>query len=373
MAGKKTSGVHLSWPRPNFTQCVSSHKQFMNTYRQALVYAHYEISAVELKKETIKYFKTLDATHPLLNKLKDLHENRFMVVGKYLYIVNHGGDLPEGILTGVLKSVNDIIEEQSGRVVTEIEDESAPVATIITIQDRLREKAASVAGEIEGWIDDFFTDKKTPVKSVEDFVQLFKGKDLKGPHMRHMQNIFDRRIKEAASAIAGDKDLLEGYSNLSKPELKKYDQFMQHLAKACVMMSEVAKVDRAPRLKKPPALEKVVSKLKYKKDDNTLGIVSINPLSIVSAKELWVYNTKTRKLAHYKAADASGFGVKGIGLLNYSTDSAEKTLRKPAETLAEFKKASKVKLRTFLKDLTTIDTPATGKFNEHCVLLRIDK
>lgn len=373
MAGKKKSGVHLSWPRPIFTQCVRSHKQFMSVYRQALTYAHYELSSSDLKKETQKYLKSLDAKHPLLDKISGLHENRFLVVGKYLYIINHGGELPEGILESVLLNLNEIIDNYTGIRTEEKSVEVKEETSTITIQDRLKEKATNVAGEIEEWIDNFFTDKKTPVKSVEDFVQLFKGKDLKGPHMRHVISCFERRTTEIAAAMDGDKDILEGYSNLSKPELKKYDQFLKNLATACSMMNQVAKVERAPRKKKPVALDKIVSKLKYKKDDNTLGIVSISPVDILGAKELWVYNTKTRKLAHYKSADIDGFGVKGIGLLNYSTESAEKTLRKPVESLAEFKKASKVKLRTFMKELTTIDTPATGKFNEHCVLLRVDK
>jgi hypothetical protein len=146
-----------------------------------------------------------------------------------------------------------------------------------------------------------------------------------------------------------------------------------NFSSACDMLQEVAKANRTPRKKKPVSQEKLVSKLKYKKEDPTLGIVSQNPVQILGSKELWIYNTKTRKLAHYKAIDERGLAVKGTGLENYSQDSKEKTLRKPAETLAEFKKASKVKLRTFLKDLSTVDVSANGKLNEHCVILRIDK
>lgn len=373
MAGKKkASGVHLSWPRPNFAICVKSNKQFMSNYRGALTYAHYEISASDLKKETLKYLRTEDPKHPMADKLKDINENRFMVVGKYFYLKNHGADLPDGILESVTKTLTDIVNENIGKETISVIEKEDKISGP-TIQDRLKEKACSVAGEIEGWIDDFFMDKKVTVKSVQDFIQLFKSNDLKGPHMRHVQSCFERRTQEISDAMGGHKDILEGWSNLSKPELKKFDQFLKNLSSACVMMNEVAKVERAPRKKKPVAIEKVVSKLKFKKEDPVLGIVSISPTSIVGAKELWCYNTKTRKLAHYKSSDNDGFGVKGIGIFNYSSESAEKTLRKPAESLAEFKKASKVKLRTFLKELSTIDTPATGKFNEHCVLLRADK
>jgi hypothetical protein len=99
----------------------------------------------------------------------------------------------------------------------------------------------------------------------------------------------------------------------------------------------------------------------------------MNPVHIIGAKEVWVYNTKTKKLAQYKAMDERGLLVKGASLDNYSSESAEKTLRKPADTLSEFKKASKVKLRTFLKELTTVDVPCAGKLNENHVILRIDK
>jgi hypothetical protein len=117
----------------------------------------------------------------------------------------------------------------------------------------------------------------------------------------------------------------------------------------------------------------LVSKIKYKKDDNQLGIVSLHPVQIIGAREVWVYNTKTRKIAQYKAADESGLTIKGAGLLNYTPDSVEKTVRKPVETLADFKKASKVKLRTFMKELSTVDISCNGKLNEHHVILRVDK
>jgi len=220
----------------------------------------------------------------------------------------------------------------------------------------------------------FSIDKKIPVKSIDDFINLFKSNNLKAPHMRFMREIFEHRTAEISEALAGkDKDLVEAYSNYTKPELKKCDTFNKNLLKACDMMQEVAKVERAPRKKKPVSQEKVVSKLKFKKEDSTLGIVSLNPVHIIGSREVWIYNTKTRKIAQYKALDERGLSVKGASLLNYSSESAEKTVRKPAETLANFKKASKVKLRTFMKELSTVDIPCGGKLNEHHVILRIDK
>ena len=389
MAGKKKqSGNFLAWPKPSFTNTVKTHKNFKSYYDGAILYAHYELSALELKREVVKYLHHLNSKHPLLDRVKDMSENRFTTIGKYMYVLNHGGDVPDTIMAGLMPALEKVINEDEARTAAANKEAaftgkaSADTATpesevcrpVISIQDRLREKAREVAGEVEGWIDDFCMDKKLPAKTIDEFVNLFKAADLKAPHMKYMRDSFEHRAAEISEALEGkDKDLIEAYSNFTKAELKKYDTFMKHLFKACDMMQEVAKVERAPRKKKPLSHEKVVSKLKFKKEESSLGIVSLNPVQIVGSKEVWLYNVKTRKLSQYKAADADGLTVKGASLLNFSADSVEKTIRKPAETLADFKKASKVKLRTFLKDLTTLDIPCGGKVNEHHVILRIDK
>ena len=381
MAGKKIVGSYASWPKPFFQLVVKTNKNFRSNYQGAMMYAHYELTGSELKKEVVKYLRTVDIKHPLLERIKDMNEHRFSVIGKYIYILNHGGELPDDILPGVLPSLEKVISEEEYRLANKKEvpvennTEPMPERAIVSIQDRLNERTREIAGEIEGWLDDFILDKKkSEVKTVVEFVNLFKASELKSPHMRIMHTIFERRSAEVENAVEGkDKDLTEGYSNFTKPELKKLNQFYKNLLSACVMLQEVAKVERAPRKKKPVSQEKLVSKIKYKKEDSSLGIVSLNPIQIISSKELWVYNTKTRKIAQYKALDERGLNVKGASILNYSSDSAEKTVRKPAETLAEFKKASKVKLRTFLKDLTTVDVPVSGKLNENHIILRIDK
>ena len=377
---KQLSQVYVGWPKPDFQYTVLTNKNFTRHFNNAMLYAQYEMTTAELKREVVKYLKTHHYS-TILDRIKDMNENVFVTFGKYMYLLNHGSDVPKNIMDNLIPALEKVVTEEETRLNNlakqksfEPPADSAPAKLVISIQDRIRDKAREIAGEIEGWIDDFVTDKKIAAKTIEEFVELFKVNDLKPPHLRCINTIFENRVNEIAEAASGDnKELTEAYSNFTKSELKKFDLFHKNLVKACVMIQEVGKVERAPKVKKPLSLDKVVSKLKYKKEDTTLGIVSMNPTSIVGAKEIWLYNTRTRKLSQYKAEDAAGLGVKGASLLNYSTESAEKTLRKPAEALAEFKKASKVKLRTFLKDLSTIDTPCTGKLNEHHIILRIDK
>jgi len=374
MASKTYGGI-FNWTTPPFASIVKTNKKFIANFHSAMMYAHYELSCLQLKKETITYLKKIDPKHPFLVKVEKMDENRFTTIGKYLYILNHGGNIPDDIMATIMPHLERIVQEEFGNSALSpaVAVDPAP-KLVISIQDRLKEKSHDVAGEIEGWIDDFYFDRKTPTKTVDDFVNLFKGYDLKSPHARIISEIFDKRSKEITLAIEGvDKDLAEGYSNYTKADLKKYDQFYKNLFKACNMMQEVAKVERTPRKKKPVSQEKLVARLKYKKEDSSVGIVSLSPVQIPGSKEVWLYNVKTRKLSHYKALDESGITVKGASLINYSSDSVEKTLRKPAEALAAFKKSTKVKLRTFLADLSTIDVACNGKVNEHHIILRIDK
>ena len=68
----------------------------------------------------------------------------------------------------------------------------------------------------------------------------------------------------------------------------------------------------------------------------------------------------------------SGLSVKGTTIIGFNeTESIQKTLRKPADQIKEFKSAGKVKLRTFLDEIKTTDTKLNGRCNPETVLLKV--
>jgi len=388
MAEKKQTGVFVMWSRPDFASIIRTDKNYRSNFHGAMLYAHYELSAIDLKKEVLKYLKHLDTKNPMIDRIKDIHENRFTTVGKYMYILNHGGEIPEDVSPKLMPAFEKIIydEEEKKNTINEaanylskeeVGDKSIDNGIkVVTIQDRLKEKAREVAGEVEGWLDDFCMDKKSSIKTVEEFINFYKSNDLKAPHVRYLRNIFERRCNEIINAVEeSDKDLIDGYSNFTKPELKKFALLHSNLLKACDMMQEVAKIERAPKKKKPISHEKLISKIKYKKEDKVLGIVSVNPTSMIGAKEIWCYNTKTRKITKFIADDLLGpLSVKGASIIGYNeVKSISKTLRKPAEQLAEFKKLGKIQLRTYMENIKSVEIKAKGKMNEDIIILKVDK
>jgi hypothetical protein len=138
------------------------------------------------------------------------------------------------------------------------------------------------------------------------------------------------------------------------------------------MLAQEAKVNRKPKARKAQPKEKVVAKMKYKKSDEPLKLVSVNPADIIGSKELWIFNTKTRKLGRYVADEYKDLGVKGTTITGFNaTTSVCKTLRKPEDKLKEFKAAGKVQLRKFLDGINATDTMMNGRINEETILLRV--
>ena len=135
------------------------------------------------------------------------------------------------------------------------------------------------------------------------------------------------------------------------------------------------------RKKKALSKEKLIGKIKYKIQDEKLKLVSIDPKDIIGANELWVYNTKNRKIGKYVASnidpkgmarDGTGLSIKGTTIIGFDEKlSRQKTLRKPEDSLKEFKSAGKVALRKFLDELTTTDTKLNGRVNSDTILLKV--
>jgi hypothetical protein len=68
----------------------------------------------------------------------------------------------------------------------------------------------------------------------------------------------------------------------------------------------------------------------------------------------------------------SGLQVKGTTIIGFrEEETIQKTMRKPADQLKEFKGAGKVALRKFMDDIKTTDTKLNGRINAETVLLKV--
>jgi hypothetical protein len=362
--------------------------QFHKHFRYAMEYYRLEADSKQFKPSVIKWMSLNGYTDQQIKTAKALKDHRFnSTIGAIAECLMRGmtpvredfnGGKSSVVWLG--NSISKIFED--GRYDIEPEEVEKKTVAQPSIQDRLREAAARMTDELEDAYEAFQINPDTFDPKAFKVLNLLKGKGAKAAHARIIKSFYISDLEELTEAVVGkDEQLKEGYSHRTKAQLKKLLAFLQEIDGACTMLMQEAKVERKPRAKKAKPVEKIVEKLKYKKSDEPLKLVSINPTDIVGASELWIYNIKTRKIGRYVAAnidpkgmarDGTGLSVKGTSIVGFNENaSVQKTLRKPQEQLAEFKAAGKVALRKFLDDIKAVDIKLNGRINEETVLLKV--
>jgi hypothetical protein len=240
---------------------------------------------------------------------------------------------------------------------------------VVSIQDRINEKVSEIAGELEGAIDTYIS---SDFKITPSPYAIMQDK-VKGIHANRLLETFKKRRAQFDEALnTEDEQLIEAWSCYTKSQLKKVVSFCDNIIVDIMKFLETATKSRKPRKRKQKSPEQLVAKMFYQKEYPPAGLKSEDPKKIIGSQQLWVYNTKTKKLGVYVAEDASGLSVKGSTILNFSeAKSITKTLRKPDEVVPKVIKEGKVYLRNVLTDLTTKEATLTGRINTDTILLRI--
>jgi hypothetical protein len=356
--------------------------EFLRHFHASMAWYRLESSAKELKPKVIDWMGRQGCTKADIAAFKKTKDNRCgTTMGAIAACLIKGmptirEDFNDGKDTSVwLRTrINEVIEQgkddsDDSEVVVEVKkDVYTP-----SIQERVREASMLMTEEIETAIEAFQTDPDAFEPKAFKVLNVLKAKQAKAAHTRIIRSFYERNLQELIEATTTkDEQLKEAYSHLSKAQMKKIIAFYQEVVSACDMLGQEAKVNRKPRAKKPTDKSKVVAKLKYKKTDEPLKLVSINPEDIIGAQELWIYNSKSRKLGKYVAEEFKELGIKGTTIIGFSENkSVQKTLRKPADQLKEFKAAGKVALRKFLDDINAVDTKMNGRINDEIMLLKV--
>ena len=356
--------------------------QFLRHFHSSMAWYRLESSVKELKPKVIDWMGRIGCTKEDISAFKKTKDNRCgTTMGAIAACLikgmpairedfNDGKDSSAWLRTEIARVISEGKDDKDDSdIVVEVKKD----VYIPSIQERVRDASMLMTEEIETAIENFQTDPEAFDPKAFKILNVLKAKQAKAAHARIIREFYTSDLEELQeAATTKDEQLKEAYSHLSKVQLRKITAFYQEIVSACEMLAQEAKVNRKPKAKKAVPAEKIVAKLKYKKADEPLKLVSINPADILGAKELWTYNTKSRKLGKYIAEEFQDLGIKGTTITGFSEPkSVQKTLRKPADQLKEFKAAGKVALRKFLEDINAVDTRMNGRINEDIILLKI--
>lgn len=261
------------------------------------------------------------------------------------------------------------IKQEKKKEQSEVDADTAVAK--LTIQDHLREKVSECCGELEGMFDDFV---QAGAKMSADFspIKLMRGLNISPNMTGTVSAVWELRLAEFNEVLEGeDADLVEGYSHLTKNQLKQCVKFCETVINDCNSYVQLKKVERKPRAKKAISPEKLTRKFKFMREFDELNLKSEAVTKLVGASEAWLYDTAKRKLIHVMADSHIGtFTVKGTAIVGFDAlATVQKTLRKPAEQI-KLVMGSKPTARKEFEGIKATETKFTGRGNENMIILR---
>lgn len=287
-------------------------------------------------------------------------------LGAMCKMILDGARWPEGSKEWADREVAKIMS-RGNETTEEKTEEPKKAPKVVDIAD-LR---AEIIGDIEEMEDEFIRTGKVP---NINFLSWLRQRGVPQSIVDDIIVYYAERLDEKLQAKEGkDRQLKEAYAHYKKKDWDNWISWYNKILTDLDAFKRVKEVTKKVRQVKPPSPAKLVKRLKYQKKDDDLKLESVDPTDLVGAKQVWVYNTKTRKLGVYHAMDEQ-ITVKGSTIIGWDPKtSVAKTLRKPKEQLKEFVGSSKIQLRTFLDKIKTTSINMNGRINAQTILLKIYK
>ena len=199
---------------------------------------------------------------------------------------------------------------------------------VISIQDRVREKASNFIGMFDEQIDrDGWT-----IDTYEWLTRYEVSPMIASRFIEHFKTISD----EANELLRKDcaPSLKEGYSHLTKDQIKQRATFYASIISDVERYVGNTRKQKAQRKPKPISIDKKLKNFKYMKECKDLKLSSIVPEKILGSQELLAYNTRYNTFTVFQALDRGGLDVAGTTIKNYneSTTATYRIGSKKSET-----------------------------------------
>lgn len=259
------------------------------------------------------------------------------------------------------RKIIDTVENHSS---AEKKETAAAPTNVISIQDRIRDKANDLIGDVEEMID------KGEQFSLYDWL---KANEIPATYAPRIAAYYAPVLAELLEATEGkDPQLKEGYKHFTKKQLEQRVLFFNSFIEDAERYADTTKKVRKPRKPRAVSVEKKLKNFKYQKEDNNYKIASVNPEKIIGCQELWTFNTKYKTLSVFRALDRGGLQVKGTSIINYDEKNSvtKRTGRKPEYYVDKVLNGGKVVLRKLTDEMKN-DAPLAYRINENTILLKV--
>jgi len=305
-----------------------------------------------------------------VKSLTKLSDGYFATAGAVAHMIMHRDIALDAREIGYMnKQYHRLVAMGADNTVEDGDDKSSAKA-VAGAKEKVKEDKARVElmthlGEFEGCVDSFFNGGSFDAKNY-----LVRN-SVKPAVTKQIAEVFKPLLKELKLAASGkDDQMSEGYSHLTSRQLKKFTEHVQSMISSCEVASAITKASRKPRAKKVKSPVDLVKAVKYLQTDELSDLTSIHPAKTVNAKEVWVYNAKTRRLFKYVPLDGMTLSIKGTTLINIDQEkSGGKIIRKPDVQLKGMQNMTSRPTNKVFNDIRSTMSRATGRLNEETLII----
>ena len=245
-----------------------------------------------------------------------------------------------------------------------LEDDVASTKVRISIQEAVENKARLFIGEtLEQLLDD-------GTYLSFNLADKLRADQMGQPQCKYIESWVSKKIVEMIDvAQSDDKEVKNAYKDIN---VKKLIKVLADWKQQVEQYANFKKANRKQVVRKPKTAAVQVKSIKFMVENKELGIKSIRPAEMIGKDQVWIYNTKYRKLTVFRASTRAGIQAKGSAIQNWDPETSEtRTLRKPDDTIKRVMEGGKLVLRKVMEELTTAKQDANGRFNEHTLIIKV--
>lgn len=186
-----------------------------------------------------------------------------------------------------------------------------------------------------------------------------------------------QRLRTELQELIDEKtpDLVEAWGQFSRREHRALLAWLDLALQQTQSLVTVQTAARKPRSRRASNPTKLVSKFQYLHASQEFQATSVDPVEILRAREVWLYDTARRRLQRIQVDDTqTALYVRGNKILGHSeSQSAWKILRNPQKDLPAFLALNKAAARKWFDDLRGQAHPATCRGSEQTLILRANR
>lgn len=370
----KLTGEEVSWKN------VKDKHDYHERFNRSLTFLNYYLDRDDFIPFIGEYMKNAKWAKSKIDMLKHIPKSTsgISTVGKLCRMFNMGmadpykkyesRDFKQQINEGIKKFIVDAHINKAENPDDKAKAPKKKVNVHALMQQKVRE---NVLTELEHMLDSWIVNEKANINKF-NLASVLRAENIPVANLGSVKEWLEKYRGEYSGALEKTcPDLVEGYSYLSKPALRKRIALLDDLLNDITLYKAGKASSRKPRVKKPKSANKQIQRLNYLNESKEFGIQSADPTRVIGANMVYTFNTKYRRLTVFKARTRDGFICAGSTLKDFDEENSfTLTLRKPKDFLPIIVAKTEKQITKALDNLTTKRVTAKGRINKDTLILR---